>query len=403
MNASKFSREARPPIAGIVRWAWYSITVSALLVALHGAIAAASGSLAITAELIHNFVDLVSGGAVLTGLTIATRKSRVFPYGLYKLENVAAAAIAVMVFFTAYELLRLALFGTSVPLRVDTWMLGLLVGALAIPLAFGHLELRIARAANSPALIAQAREYRVHAYTTGVAFAALLSARFKLPVDRIAALVIVAAVIKTGFDLLTDAARVLLDASLDADSLNEVRQIIGADHAVAEVNWITGRNAGRFRFVEAGVALRVSDLALAEAAIQRIEGNVRNAVPQVERLLLQIESRTSAELRYAIPLADLSGKISEHFGEAPYFAFVTVDRTNEAIKERRLLANPHRLLERAKGIRVAEWLASEKVDVVLVRTDLTGKGPSYVLRDAGIKAKRTDKPTLADAFASRSQ
>jgi len=54
--------------------------------------------------------------------------------------------------------------------------------------------------------------------------------------------------------------------------------------------------------------------------------------------------------------------------------------------------------QKAKGIRVAEWLAAEKVDVVLVSRDLTGKGPSYVLRDAGIQARRIDKPTLAEAF-----
>jgi len=40
----------------------------------------------------------------------------------------------------------------------------------------------------------------------------------------------------------------------------------------------------------------------------------------------------------------------------------------------------------------------EKVDVVLVRTDLAGRGPGYVLRQAGIEAQRTDKPTLTEAF-----
>jgi cation diffusion facilitator family transporter len=387
-------------VTSAIRWGWYSIAVSGALVALHGAVAAASGSLAVTAELIHNFIDLVSAGAVLTGLKIATRKSRVFPYGLYKVENLAAAAIAVMVFFTAYEIVRSAYFGTSAQLHVDAWMFVLLIATLVIPLAFGHVELRAARSANSPALTAQAREYRVHAYTTGIAFAALLSAWFRFPLDRVAALVIVAAVIKTGWDLFGDAMRVLLDASLDVDSLNRIRQTIEADPAVAEVKWVTGRNAGRYRFVEAGVAMRLSELTKAEAAVRRIEKNVRNAVPQIERALVQMEARTSDRLRYAVPLADPSGIISEHLGEAPYFAFVTVDR-NGAVREQRVLANPHRSLEKAKGIRVAEWLAAEKVDVVLVIKELAGKGPSYVLRDAGIEAQRTGKRTLSEVFPSQ--
>jgi predicted Fe-Mo cluster-binding NifX family protein len=41
--------------------------------------------------------------------------------------------------------------------------------------------------------------------------------------------------------------------------------------------------------------------------------------------------------------------------------------------EQQVRANPHRTLEKRKGIQVAEWLVGEKVDVVLVRKELDGK------------------------------
>lgn len=382
----------------IVRWGWYSIAVNVALIAVHGVVAAVSGSLAVRAELIHNLVDVASAGAVLAGLKIATRKSRDFPYGLYKVENLVAAAIAVMLFLTAYEVVRGAFLGTPSALTVDAWMLVSLVVTLAVPLAFSHFELRAARAARSPALIADAREYRMHAYTTGLALAALLSAWLDFPLDRPAALVIVAVVVHTGWELLRDALRVLLDASLGADTLDEMRRTIEADPAVAEVKWLTGRNAGRYRFAEAGVALRVASLSLAEAAVQRIEQNVRVAIPQIERLLLHIEARTSTRVRYAVPLADRSGTISEHFGDAPCFAFVTVDPASGLVEEQTVRVNPCRSEERAKGIRVAEWLASAKVDRILVAKDLEGKGPAYVFRDAAIEVARTDKKRLVELF-----
>jgi cation diffusion facilitator family transporter len=370
-----------------------------LIAGLLGIIAAVSGSLAVTAELVHNAVDLVSAGGVLIGLKIAARKSKAFPCGLYKVENIVAAAVGVMIFLTAYEIAHSIFFGAVPQPRVDLWMLPAMAVTLAIPLIFSHLELRAARAVNSPALIAQAREYRIHTYTAGLALAALLSAWFRLPLDRFAALVIVAAVVKTGWELFADAIRVLLDASLDADSLNEVRRIILMDPAVTEVKWITGRNAGRFRFVEAGVALRVSELGMAEAAMQRIERSVRAGVPQIERALLHVEAGTASRTCYAVPLASLAGRISDHFGEAPYFAFVSVDCASGSVAEQRVLRNPHRLLEKGKGIQVAQWLAGQKADIVLVRVDLAGRGPSYVLRDAGIEVRRTGKRTLEEAFA----
>lgn len=387
-------------VASVVRWGWYSIVVNLVLIGLHGMIAAASGSLAVTAELIHNFVDLASAAVVVIGLKLAMHKAKTFPYGLYKIENLVAAGLAVMIFFTAYEVVRNVFTGVTPPPSVDLWMLVALILTAAIPLVFSHFELRVARMANSPALMADAREYRVHAYTTGLAFAALLTAWFDLPFDRIAALIIVAAVAKTGWDLLADALRVLLDASLDAGSLAEIRKVVETDPAVAEVKWVVGRNAGRFRFVEAGVALRLVELGKAEAAVRRIERTVQSAMPQIERVLLHVEARTSTHRRYAAPLADLSGTISEHFGEAPYFGFVTLQPATGTIEEQHVRPNPVRSAERAKGIQVAQWLLSEKVDGVFVHKNLEGKGPGYVFGEAGIDMRLTELGTLADVVAA---
>jgi predicted Fe-Mo cluster-binding NifX family protein len=124
------------------------------------------------------------------------------------------------------------------------------------------------------------------------------------------------------------------------------------------------------------------------------------AIPQIERVLLHIEARTLTHRRYAIPLADHSGTVSEHFGEAPYFGFVTVHRSSGAVEEQKVRANPFRAEERAKGIRVAEWLVAEKVDRVFVPKNLEGKGPAYVLHEAGVEIERTDLRTLAAIVAA---
>jgi cation diffusion facilitator family transporter len=335
--------------------------------------------------------------AVLIGLKLAGRKSKAFPYGLYKVENLVAAGVAITIFLTAYEIARDALLASRAPVRAEPWMLAALIATAVLPLAFSHFQLRVGQAANSPALIAAAREYRVHVFTTGLAFAALLSASFQYPLDRFAALVIVVAVVKTGWELLYDAMRVLLDVSLDAETLDRIRNIINAEAAVAELQWITGRNAGRFRFVEAGVAVRTAELDRAEAVIRRIETKVRAAVPHVERVLIHVEAPAAPYIRYAVPLAALDGTVSRHFGEAPFFALVAMRRSDGIIEEQRIISNPHSKEEKAKGIRVAEWLVAQKIDVVLTREDVSRKGPAYVLREAGVELRMTDKQTVGEA------
>jgi len=383
----------------IERWGWYSIGINLVLVAVHASIAAASGSLAVAAELMHNLTDLLAAVVVLLGLKLSGRRSRRFPYGLYKLENLVAAILAILIFLTAYEIARDALLTPSRPLVVSPWMLFGVVITTAIPLVFSRFEMRAGRAANSPALIADAKEYRVHVLTTGLVLASLLAHWLHFPIDRIVALLIVAAVVKTGWDLLSDAMRVLLDASLDAETLLRLREIVETEPAVAEVKWITGRNAGRFIFVEAGVGLRVMGLAQAQAATQRIEEGIRAAVPHIERVLIRTEPAVPTHIRYAIPLSDRTGTVSPHFGEAPFFALVTVQRDGGGIEEHRILDNPYRTAEKKKGLRVAEWLVAHKVDVALVKQSLRGKGPAYVFRDAGVVVRESDKETLAEAIA----
>ncbi len=385
----------------VKRWGWYSVAMTAVIGGVHAAVAAASGSLAVSAEVVHNTTDLLTALAVVAGLKLATYKSVAFPYGLYKLENVIAVGLAGAIFVTAYEIARDAFVARPAPLVTETWMLAALAVTTVAAVAFAHFELRVAKAANSPALTADAKEYRIHVFTTGTALAALLGQRLDLPLDRPAAVVIVIAVTKVGWDLLADGMRALLDASLDAKTIENIRREIQGDPAVAEVKWVSGRNAGRFRFVEAAIVLRLHDLVQAEAATRRIEEKIRRAVPHLERILIRAEPLVSEEIRYAVPLADSQGATSEHFGEAPYFALVAVSRHDGSIAEWRIVANPHCGAPRAKGIRVAEWLASQKVDVVLVKEDLAGKGPGYVLGNAGVAWRVFTGASLNEALRSQ--
>ncbi len=381
------------------RVAWASIAVNVFLTVLNLTIAAASGSLAVAAEMVHNLVDLVASVAVLAGVKISERESRAFPYGLYKVENLVAVGVALLIFFTGYEIAKSALFAETQPVTVNAWMLGGVVLSAAVPLAFSVYEMRAGRRINSPSLMADAQEYRAHVFSSGVVLLALLGQWIGVPLDRYAALVIVILIAKTGWDLLRDGMRVLLDASLDAETLNQVRALIEAEPTVTEVRSLVGRNAGRYRFIEAEVALRVDDLEKAYAIGRRLEQTIREQVPYVERVLLHYEPQVRTHLRYAVPLADPGGTVSEHFGEAPYFGLVTVRLADGQVERQEVVANPYLAVEKAKGIRVAEWLVGLKVDVVLLREDLQGKGPTYVFGDAGVEMRLTQAATLAEAVS----
>jgi len=82
----------------------YSTMLNLFLTLAKGGLAIFSGSAAILAETIHSLTDVIGSLAVWTGIVISRKKSPAFPWGLYKVENLAALVSAFFILLMAYEL-----------------------------------------------------------------------------------------------------------------------------------------------------------------------------------------------------------------------------------------------------------------------------------------------------------
>jgi cation diffusion facilitator family transporter len=380
------------------RWGWYSVGVTVVLVAINLVIAMASNSMVVGAEAFHNLVDLITAIAILAGLKFATRRSHSFPYGLYKLENILAILLALMIFYTAYEFVHDTIANPIKDSLVEPWMFGGLIVVTLVSLLYSYFLLQAGQRANSPVLIATAKEFRTHVFTTGIVFVSLLGANVKFPIEQIGVVLIAIVIIKTAWELLVDGIRSLLDASLPNDILDQIQELILADTAVSAVQWISGRNAGRVRFVEAGVVLRITNPEKFSIILQRIETKIREKVPHVERVLIHPETTKDNHILYAIPIDDKSGTISRHFSQAPFFAFIKHNLEDASHEEQQLVENPYKASVKARGILVAEWLVEKKVDIVVLPRDLQGKGPGYVLKDAGVREQKVQATKILEAL-----
>jgi divalent metal cation (Fe/Co/Zn/Cd) transporter len=98
-----------------------------------------------------------------------------------------------------------------------------------------------------------------------VVFFALLARYVGIPVDHLAAVVISVFIVYAGWGILKDSMRTLLDASIDHGTRDAIRSAILAEPMVIGIKDLTGRNSGRYIFVEAGVVMKQTDLA--EAAL----------------------------------------------------------------------------------------------------------------------------------------
>ena len=110
----------------------------------------------------------------------------------------------------------------------------------------------------------------------------------------------------------------------------------------------------------------------------------------MEGVTIRTDPKASPHKRIAVPLSDSKGRISDRFGEAPFFAVVQVRKVDRRIEEQRVVENPHLNLAKGRGIRLAEWLVGQKVDEVRLREDIRNKGPGYVFGDAGLTVRMTE-------------
>lgn len=254
------------------RTAWLSIGTNAALVGLKAVLAVLSGSLAIKADAIHSLSDVFSSLVILAGIRISRRESRQFPFGLYKVENLVALGVSLVIFSAGYEIAREAFTEASRirPIHIPLAIAGIVLTGL-ITWLFSRYELKKGKETGSPSLVADARHIWTDTLSSLVILLSLLGSAFGFSWDRYAALVVVAFIARAAFGIFLEAVRVLLDASLDSDSLTRIQETVLADVRVGKINELRARNAGRFKFVELDLTLRILELNRAHQAAEEIK------------------------------------------------------------------------------------------------------------------------------------
>jgi cation diffusion facilitator family transporter len=372
--------------------AWMSILINLVLVGIKIVVTLISGSLAVRADTLHSLSDVVSSGVILIGIKISKRTSRSFPYGLYKVENLVALATSLLILYAGYEIAKEVFVGPHRPLpsRIPLAAAGISFTIL-IAWFFSRYELKKGQETGSPSLVADARHIWTDMLSSLIILVSLLSSSIGLGLDRYAAIIVVLFIGRSAVTIFLDAVRVLLDVSLDHTSLNRIREIVLADPRVVEVNGLWARNAGRYKFVELDITMRVKEMEKGHIISKELENRVKLEIAKVDRVLIHYQPQKKQQRTYAIPVADNRKTISEHFGGAPFFQFFTLQTNNGVAVSEEVLKNPFIHVEKGKGIKVAEWLLAHGLDVLIAYRDQAGKGPSFVLGNSGAEILLTDE------------
>ena len=360
-----------------------SVAASVFMAAGMIAVAIPTGSIAILAEGIDTVVDIVASLAVLVGLRLSRRHTRNFPAGLYKLENLISTGIGILILVCSYELasesIRSIIEGGD---KVEQpWLvMGTMAVVLGITAAVAWYKGKVGREEHSPSLSADAH----HTWTDAVACMAIVVGvgleMLGIPdMDSVAALVVVAFLIKTGIEVTLESVKVLLDASIEKDLLARVRELAQEDPRVRDVIDITGRNSGSYRFLSLSLVPVSYDLQEAEKTAREIGDEIRREIENVDRVSVEFAVEERTRILGAVLLEEDGEAVARRFEQASRVLFIEMALPEGKEVSRRQEPSPASAAPHGRGVRLAVFLARRGVDVLVSRDSLQGEDASYVL------------------------
>jgi cation diffusion facilitator family transporter len=245
-----------------------SVVSNSVLVVFKTIVGILIGSVSIISEAIHSGMDLLA--AVIAMFSV--KKSSipaddVHPFGHGKVESISGLVEAVLIFVAAFWIIFAATKKILTYRAVESpgWGVVVMLASTGINFFVSQRLFKVGKEAESIALQADAWHLRTDVYTSAgvmVSLAIIWIAHFFFPepnihwLDPAAAICVAMFILKTAYNLTSQALRDLMDTKLPAEEEAMIRDVIASHKpAVHGYHQLRTRRAGNVRFVEFHIKL----------------------------------------------------------------------------------------------------------------------------------------------------
>lgn len=363
-----------------------------------------SNSLALQADAFDSLTDIIMYAAAIIGIWFANKKpNEQFPYGYYKMENIISLIISIVIFITAYNIINQSIVGilnsmegkTSIVIVSPMVIIFLIISLLITLLSAIYLR-QVGKKSNSPTVQSEGSEKLFDVLISSSVLIGFIGAVFGLYIiDLIISLFISVFIIKGAYEIFVSSTKTLLDAVIDFDQRTELYNYIDQFPKIKKVEKLEIRSYGKYIFLEIETVLTKNfPLAQIDQLKNSLEQELKKKFPIIFKIIIIIHSPEISFTKIVVPLETNKGQdssIYEHFGESPFFAFLTFQQGT--LIDQEIMVNQFISEEKRKGLYIAEWLVKQKCDKLYLKKALN-KGPSIVLENSYVQMEITEFSTL---------
>ena len=232
-----------------------SSATAGILVIIKFTIGVLSGSVAVLASAIDSLLDLVISGFNYFAIKKSEEDAdETFNYGKGKIEALAAVIegtiISVSGVFIFYEAIKKLYTGETTH-YLDTSILVMFISLVLTTLLVLFLN-HVAKKTNNMVIKSDALHYKTDVFSNGAILVSLIviyttGIDF---IDSVMGIIISLYIIYSAYEIIKDGVYILLDAALEDDIVDQIKQIIEEENQISSYHYLKTRKSGNTNFVD---------------------------------------------------------------------------------------------------------------------------------------------------------
>ncbi len=327
----------------------------------------------------HALIDaVISFFILLTVYIVRSEYARKYPYGLYRLEDLAALVLSIIILFTVVSGIEEVF---SPPPASSIVVIIVQLATIPLLLSTVFLKKKAGQLLRSPSLIADAVHMLVDVIESSSVAIGLILYLYtgSTLVYTVTAVIALLGLIVAAYEAGHDSLKALLDLPREKELPDKIKEIIrkhaGRDLEVVDIK---ARWAGPVIFVE--ILLRLHPLKTIDEAgrlCQRLASLIKDEIEGIEDIVFKLEPATRKNLVVAIPVEEpsMDSHLSDHFAKAKYFIIAEIKdnklikhsfQENPVLKEERETTKDKTLSKLLKGARLAEHFYKQGVTDIII-------------------------------------
>ena len=353
------------------RWLFFSTLLNAALAAAKLAWGWMMGSTLVVADGIHSISDVFGALLIFLALFFAAHKSKRFPYGLHKLEDMAAVFGGIGILFAGYEIIHSVFFDAGIQTPKEIWTtVGFILVVVFVQFIFYFYELKAAKRLKSPGVKADAINWLGDIGAGLIVVIGLVAHYYDVAyAQEISVIIIVFMILKGAYDVLKEGLFSLLDAA-DIELNTTIKEIVMSEADITKITRLNVRKSGSVYFAD--IELSIAELSASKAhnSIDALVHKLHQKIEALESVTIHYEPEHPPYETVVRLLDEDRKKLSSNFGRTAWLEVTHITEDNKQISQE-IIENPARNASQGKAFRLVAFLLSLHTDkIIMAEVDL---------------------------------